>query len=154
MFTLHNGSVSVDLGNTLVEQFDEAYQAASDDQAEKGLAAFIKPAAIGAAQKLIKPVPLADFDAEMNDDGALQATAWLRARGLRLAPVMMTWQDVDNPDGAHAFVAELQNRKEAIQDELTYPVPLDYWISWVVIGMMAMVLPILLIRQWQKRRTS
>jgi hypothetical protein len=157
MFTLHNGSVSVDLGNTLVEQIDEAYQAAGqtndDEEAEKSFTTWIKPAATGAIQKLIKPVPLADFDAEMSGN-ALQTTAWIRAAGLRLAPVMMTWQEVDNPDGAQAFVKELHDRKASIQDELTHPAPLDYWASWILIGMMTIALPILFVRQWRKQRAS
>lgn len=153
MFTLHNGSVSVDLGNTLVEQIDDAYQATDEEDAEKSLATWLKPAATGAIQKLIKPVPLADFDAEMSGD-ALQATAWIRAGGLRLAPVMMTWQDVDNPDGAQAFVSELHDRKASTEDESTYPAPLDYWVSWILIGVMTIALPILFLKQWRKQRAS
>jgi hypothetical protein len=153
MFTLHNGSVSVDLANTLLEQVDQAYQASGDEEAAKRLTTWIKPTATGAIQKLMKPVPLADFDAEMSDDG-LQATAWIRAGGLRLAPLMMTWQDVDNPDAAQAFVRELQERKASIQDDLSRPAPLDYWASWIVIGVMAIALPVLLIRQWRKSQIS
>jgi hypothetical protein len=153
MFTLHNGSVSVDLGNTLVEQVGAAYEATGDEESEKGFATWIKPAATGAIQKLVKPIPLTDFDAEMSGE-SLQATAWIRAGGLRLAPVMMTWQEVDNPDGAQAFVTELQNRKESIQDELARPAPLDYWASWIVIGIMAIALPILFLKQWRKQQAS
>ncbi len=153
MFTLHNGSVSVDLGNTLVEQIDEAYQVTSDEESDRNFTTWIKPAATGAIQKLIKPLPLTDFDAELSGD-ALQATAWVRAGGLRLAPVMMTWQDVDNPDGAQAFVKELQDRKASIQDEQTRPAPLDYWISWIMIGVMTIALPILFVKQWRKQRAQ
>lgn len=153
MFTLHNGSVSVDLGNTLVEQIDEAYQGTSDEESDRSFTTWIKPAATGAIQKLIKPLPLTDFDAELSGD-ALQATAWVRAGGLRLAPVMMTWQDVDNPDGAQAFVKELHDRKASIQDEQTHPGPLDYWISWVMIGVMTIALPILFVKQWRKQRAQ
>ena len=153
MFTLHNGSVSVDLGNTLVEQIGEAYQDTGDEESEKRFTTWIKPAATGAIQKLIKPVPLADFDAEMSGE-ALQTTAWIRAGGLRLAPVMMTWQEVDNPDGAQAFVRELHDRKASIQDELTHPAPLDYWASWLLISLMTIALPILFIKQWRKQRAS
>jgi len=153
MFTLHNGSVSIDLGNALMEQVGEAYDSASDEaKDDQKLTTWVKPAATGAIQKLIKPIPLADFDAEMSDDGALQTTAWLRTGGLRLAPVMMTWQAVDNPEGAEAFVTELQNRKETIQDKNMPLSLMDYWASWIVIGIMSIALPILFIRQWQKRR--
>jgi hypothetical protein len=150
MFTLHNGSVSVELGNAIMEQVGEAYDTYQDEESDNRLRTWIKPAATGSLQKLIKPVPLADFDAEVSGD-ALQTTAWIRAGGLRLAPVMMTWQEVDNPAGAKAFVTELKNRKEMIQDNRTRPAPLDYWASWIAIGLMTVALPIIFIRQWQKR---
>lgn len=153
MFTLHNGSVSVELGNVIMEQVGEAYDTFRDEGSDMDLLTWIKPASTGTLQKLIKPIPLADFDAEINGD-ALQATAWIRAGGLRLVPVMMTWQEVDNPAGAQAFVTELQNRKETIQDDRTRPAALDYWASWFVIGLMSIALPIIFIRQWQKRKTS
>lgn len=150
MFTLHNGSVSVELGNAIMEQVGQAYDTYRDEESEKGLTTWIKPAATGSIQKLIKPIPLSDFDAEVSGD-ALQMTAWIRAGGLRLAPVMMTWQEVDNPAGAEAFVSELRNRKEAIQEDRNRPAPLDYWASWIAIGLMSVALPIIFIRQWRKR---
>lgn len=156
-FTLYNGSVSVDLGSALVEQVEESYPKVTsatvdDDTSEKDLTAWIKPAAVGALQKLIKPVQLTDFDAEKSGD-ALQATAWIRTGGLRLAPIMMNWEEVDNPAGAQAFVTEVRNRKESTQLERGHPAPLDYWASWIAIGLMALALPILFLRQWQQRRS-
>ena len=108
-FTLNNGSVSVELGNVLVEQISKAYDSFSDEEAVQRLSSWFKPTATGTLQKMIEPISIEDFDAEMSGD-ALQTTAWIRAGGLRLAPVMMTWQDVDNPRGAQAFVDELQDR--------------------------------------------
>lgn len=155
MFTLHNGNVSVDMGNALMERVGEAHDTFSDEETDSNLTTWIRPAATGAIQKLAKPVPLADFDAEMSEDGGLRATAWLRAGGLRLAPIMMTWSEVDNPEGAQAFVTELRNRKESVQHKPTQPSPLDYWLSWIAIGFVVTIaLPILFIRQWQKRRSS
>lgn len=150
MFTLHNGSVSVELGNAIVEQVGEAYETYRDEESDSKLRTWLKPATTGSIQKLIKPISLADFDAEISGD-ALQTTAWIRAGGLRLAPVMMTWQEVDNPAGAEAFVNELRNRKEMIEDDRNRPAPLDYWASWIAIGLMTIALPIIFIRQWQKR---
>jgi hypothetical protein len=150
MFTLHNGSVSVELGNAILEQVGEAYDTFSDEKSDKSLKSWIKPAATGSIQKLIKPIPLADFDAEMSGE-ALQTTAWIRAGGLRLAPVMMTWQEVDNPAGAQAFVTELKNRKEVIEDDRHRPAPLDYWASWIAIGLMSVALPVIILRQWRRR---
>jgi hypothetical protein len=152
-FTFHNGSVSVDLANVLVEQAGKAYDAFSEEESEEGLSAWVKPAATGSLQKMLKPIPLADFDAEVSGDD-LQATAWIRAAGLRLAPIMMTWHQVDNPEGAKAFVNELHARKETIVGEDTLFDPFDYWASWIAIGLTTVALPIILIRHWQRRQSS
>jgi hypothetical protein len=156
MFTLHNGSVSVQLGNVLMEQVEEAYESFQEEgEDEKRLTAWIKPFATGSLQRFLKPIPLEDFDADVKND-ALQATAWIRAGGLRLAPVMMTWEDVDNPEGADAFVSELQERKEshAVADRNWLPDPFDYWASWIMMGLIAIVLPIVLLRQFKKHQSS
>ncbi len=152
-FTLHNGSVSVDLGNALMEQASEAYESYQDDESGKNLATWISPVVTGTLQKLVKPVPLADFDADLTGD-SLQATAWVRAGGLRLAPVMMTWKEVDNPDGAQAFVNELEERKDMLHEEQTRLAPFDYWISWLGMGLAAVALPIFFIRRWRRRSQS
>lgn len=150
MFTLHNGSVSVQLGDTLMEQAEEAYESFRDED-DTRLTTWIKPVATGSLQRLMQPIPLADFDAEVKGE-ALQTTAWIRARGLRLAPVMMTWQEVDNPSGANAFVNELQERKEVMADSGRLPDPFDYWATWITIGLITIVLPITLMRQLRKRQ--
>lgn len=152
-FTFHNGDVSVELGNAIVEQATEAYEALTEDGPEKDLSAWIKPASTTAVQKLIEPISVADFDAETKDN-ALQATAWIRTGGLRLAPIMMTWHEVDNPEAAEAFVAELKNRKELLEDELTRPGLLDYWAGWIGIGLASVATPLILMKWWQKRRSS
>lgn len=150
-FTLNNGSVSVELGNALVEQISTAYDSFSDEESEQLFTSWIKPAATGTLQTLIEPIPLADFDAEMRE-GTLQTTAWIRAGGLRLAPVMMTWEDVDNPQGAKAFVNELLDRKEVVDGDDYGPDPFDYWISWFVMGLFVLAMPIVLIRLIRKKQ--
>jgi hypothetical protein len=152
-FTLNNGTVAVELGNALVEQISKAYDSFSDEEAVQRVSSWFKPAATGTLQKMIEPISLTDFDAEMSGD-ALQTTAWIRAGGLRLAPVMMTWQDVDNPEGAQAFVDELRDRKEQVEQITSAPDPFDYWISWLVMGLAALAVPILLIRLMRNRQTS
>lgn len=152
-FTLHNGSVSVELGNAFIQQVDEAFTTFRDDASSNKLTAWIRPATTGTLQSLIEPIPLGDFDAEIRD-GALQTTAWIRAGGLRLAPMMMTWSEVDNREGARAFVNELHGRKEALRETQGSPDPLDYWASWVALGLVILILPVLFIRMWNKRRAS
>jgi hypothetical protein len=153
-FTLHNGSVSVELGNTLAEQLDEVYEKFDEEGEIGSLRTLLRPAATGTMQMLMEPIPLADFDAQLSNNDEFQARAWLRAAGLRLAPLMLTWDHVDNGQGARAFVTELNRRKQAQlsdRDEEAPSGPLDYWVSWVVIGLLMVLTSILLARQWQKR---
>lgn len=150
MFTLHNGSVSIQLGNALLEQVEEAYESFRVGD-ERTLSTWIKPIATGSLQQLLEPIPLEDFDAEFKDD-TLQTTAWLRAGGLRLAPVMMNWKHVDNPAGAAAFLDELETRKSEISDS-RLPDPFDYWAGWLVLGIASLVLPLVIYRLL-KNRTS
>ena len=101
----------------------------------------------------LQPVALADFDAQMKGD-TLQTLAWIRAGGLRLAPIMVTWPKVDNPVGAKAFVAEVNERKENLSEGSTGPDPLDYWLSWFLIGVMTIVLPLFWWKKWQQRNNQ
>jgi hypothetical protein len=152
-FTLQNGSVSIELGNALLQQVGEAYDTYRDDEVEQTLATWIKPATTGTLHNLIEPISLADFDAEINEE-TFQVTTWIRTGGLRLAPVMMTWQEVDNRQGAQAFVDELKDRKKASEKAGSWPDPLDYWASWILIAAMTIAFPILVIRLWKKRQRS
>lgn len=152
MFTLHNGSVSVQLGNAIMEQAEEAYTEFREEDGSQ-LSAWIKPMATGSLQRFLKPIPLEDFDADVKGE-SLQTTAWIRTGGLRLAPVMMTWQEVDNPAGASAFVEEVRERKEGVVGMGALPDFLDYWATWIVMGIFSVVLPLILLRQLRKRRSS
>lgn len=136
-FTLQNGSVSVQLGNALLTEIvniSETYQAEED----VNIADWTKATAVGAAQKMLRTLPLQDFDADM-DGNTLHATAWIRKGGLRIAPVPMTWQKVDNPEAARAFVKEVDDRRNHLPDVQALPSILDYWASWLVIGVSGVV---------------
>jgi hypothetical protein len=150
-FTLDNGNVSVQLDSALMEQAEKVYESFRDEEAGR-LTDWIKPVATGSLQRLLKPIDLADFNAKL-DGETLQTTVWIRAGGLRLAPIMMSWQEVDNPDGASAFVDELQGRKEAQTEPSRLPVPFNYWAGWLMIGLIAIMIPIILLRQLKKRET-
>lgn len=152
-FTLRDGNVSVEFGNALVEQLGEAYQTFREEERIDSLKAWIRPATTGTMQRLTEPIPLVDFDAEI-EDRTLQATAWIRAGGLRLAPIMLTWQEVDNVDSAHAFVDQLQNRKDSLRDDISQPAPPDYWISWVVIALLLILAPLYFLRKLRKHEST
>ena len=150
-FTLQNGSVSVQLGNTLLKEMvnvSETYQAEED----VNIADLTKATAVGAAQKMLRTLPLQDFDADI-DGNTLHATAWIRKGGLRAAPVSMTWQEVDNPDAARAFVQEVEDRKEQLPKVQALPSILDYWVSWLVLGVsgvVAFVIMLQLLKRFMK----
>lgn len=148
-FTLQNGSVAIDFGEKLLRQAEEAIASFSDDEANV-LQNVAKPALSASMQKLLEPFPVQDFTAEL-DGERLQAQAWVRAGGLRLAPVMFHWDHVDNPEGAAAFVSELERRQSAASSINRFPGALDYWAIWVLAGITAVLLPILL---WRKRPRS
>jgi len=148
-FTLQNGSVSLDFGEKLLQQVQEALDSMSDDDANV-LQSAAKPAVSASLQKLLEPFPLQDFVAKLEGD-ALQVRAWVRAGGLRLAPIMLHWEHVDNPEGAAAFVAALAQRQEATNGASRLPRPLDYWAIWALMGITAVLVPILL---WRQRARS
>jgi hypothetical protein len=140
MFTLRNGDVSVQLGDAMVEQIEDAFDAMHDD-VENKFKAWLKPVATGSLQQVMKPFPLRDFSAELSGD-TLQTTAWVRVGGLRLAPVIMKWEQVDNPNGAEAFVEEVQERKAAQESGSSLTKPLDYWMTWGLVVMAMVIVPV------------
>lgn len=129
-FTLHNSSVSVGIG-VPAEQIRTTVEARAED-AEDGdpPKMWMKPVALSVIGQASEPFRLYDVDAELEQD-SLHVTAWMRAGGLRLAPVNMTWEQVDNPTAAQGFVHEIQKRKKAAQASGQLPGLLDYWWTWI-----------------------
>ena len=144
-FTLQNGSVSIDFGEKMRQQVAEAVDKINNEQAGL-LASAAKPAVSASLQKLLDPFPLQDFAATLNGD-SLKTRAWVRAGGLRLAPVVLNWQNVDNPVAAAAFVDELEQRQAEISGVSRLLSPLDYWLIWVLVGVTAVIIPIILRQQ-------
>lgn len=151
-FTLHNGSVSVQLSTTMLEQVENVAASLKSDE-DTNVTYWAKPLATGLVQKILRPFPVNDFDADLADE-SLQTTAWLRTGGLRLAPITMTWHDVDNPDAAQAFVQELDNRKQSAPSIRSYPSLLDYWASWIIAGASLIVFTAAMVRLLQKVRAG
>lgn len=151
-FTLQDGFVSVQLGNALLEQVEQAFESAQGKEPNR-LTNWIEPAATGALQKVMQPIQLVDFDANMSGE-ALTLVAWIRVGGLRLAPIVVTWQQVDNPAGAEAFVAEIQRGKKALAERGAMPDLTDYWATWILLGILTIILPLLWWRMLQNRRSN
>jgi hypothetical protein len=143
-FTLQNGDVSVQLGNTMLEQVVTVNEKTQTEE-DVDLVDWTKATAIGTVQKLLHTLPVNDFEADI-DDKTFQTTAWVRTGGLRAVPMSMTWQEVDNPNAAHAFVEELDERKKNSLTAQTMPAILDYWASWIVAGISGLAVIILIMR--------
>jgi hypothetical protein len=150
-FTLHNGSISVELGNALLEQAEQL----SNSQLEGIPSAFVdwaKPVATALTQRYLEPIPVQDFEADTSNEG-FNATWWVRARGKRLLPISMNWNEVDNAPAAEAFVGELEMRKESLGERSMLPNIFDYWATWIVVGLAAVALPVVYLRSLRSRLT-
>lgn len=144
-FTLHNHSMSIELGGALLEQVERVFRN-GDSEGEDRLPPWLKPALVWLLQQGLRPFSVADVNASVKGEG-LWIMAWIRAGDLRLAPVTLVWERVDNPDAAQAFVKELNKRKVSAAHPGRFPGPLDYWAIWVFIGFLMVVLPLRWLRE-------
>jgi len=149
-FTLQNGNVAVQLGEALVEQVESALETLDEEQ-QSTVRSWLKPAATGATQAVINPIPVEDFNANMTPEGDFRTTAWVRARGLRLAPISINWEQVDNPEGAAAFVEELDRRREVTTTSKSLN-PFDYWATWLLIVAVVITVPFILWRYFSDQK--
>jgi hypothetical protein len=153
-FTLHDDTMSVDIGSPL-EYLERALQTSEEDEPEaqnngQGELAlpWLKPTAVRLLQRVTRPFSVSDIDASSAGNG-LYVRAWVRVGGLRLAPVVLAWDEVDNPDATRAFIAELNQRRQATAHPGRFRGVLDYWASWLVAGL---VFGFLLFQQFRKEK--
>jgi len=141
-FTLHDHSLSVELGGALLAQMERVFQPeAGEADGEKPLPPWLKPALRALLPRLLRPFSVADVTVSTKEDG-LWIMAWVRAGGLRLAPMTVGWKRVDNPDAAQAFVKELNKRKVSAAHPGRLPGPLDYWGIWLLMVFLVLILPL------------
>ncbi len=128
-FTLHDNSMSVGLGAPL-EHVERALEA----EGEVRPRLWLKPLAVSLLERGTRPFRVADVDATRAADDWLSVTAWVRAGGLRLAPIILIRGRVDNPEAALAFVEELSSRKASVAGPFKLLGLLDYWATWLLAG--------------------
>lgn len=139
-FTLNGDSLAIGMGPPT----EQLASVIDEDSQERP---WVKPLAMTAISDGAERIALADVRAvRMQDD--LDVQIWVRAGGLRLAPVRLHWDAVDNPAAADDFVRELKERKQAARDPSRFPGFLDYWVSWIVGGLTALALGI----RWLRRK--
>jgi len=154
-FTLYDDRMTVDTGVGL-EEIGRAIRSRTTNKAEEQtngsrlaipqVPGWVKPVAVRLAQEGTRPFSVADVDASSSEDGSLMIRSWVRVGGLRLAPLQFYWERVDNPDAAVAFTREVARRREDIHHPGRFNGPLDYWLVWVVGGL---VLTLLISQQFK-----
>jgi hypothetical protein len=146
-FTFYDHHMIVDVGAP-IEHAERALQARqTEDEEEYEVQPWLKPMAVSAIERSTSPFDVSDVYADV-DEGHLGVTAWVRAGGLRLAPVTFDMARVDNVDAAQAFVRQLEERKSDGQGSERLPGLLDYWATWFV-GAFSTVA---LLGAWLRRR--
>ncbi|MBN1427146.1 MAG: hypothetical protein JXB07_02095 [Anaerolineae bacterium] len=152
-FTLCDGTMMVDMGSPL-ENLEKPLQIVDEDVVgETGSSLLLvesiwmRPVVLRLFERVTQPISISDIDASQVGDG-LHVQAWIRVGGLRLAPIALVWNEVDNPDATQAFITELNRRKQATVHPGRFWGVLDYWASWLAVGL---VVGFLLFRQLQKR---
>jgi hypothetical protein len=148
-FTFYNHHLLVDVGVPIehVERALQARQAREDEEVEYQIQPWLKPMAISAIERGTHPFNVSDVYADV-DEERLSVTAWVRAGGLRLAPVTFNMSHVDNIDAAAAFVKQLEARKAGSGYPGRFPGLLDYWATWAV-GVLSTVV---LLGAWLRKR--
>lgn len=105
---------------------------------------WLRPLAVSLIERGTRPVHVDDVVANLADDW-LQVRAWVRTGGLRLIPVTLIDGRVDNPVAAQDFVEEVHERKTV--SGLNVFGLLDYWATWIVAGIAALVM----FQQWRRK---
>ena len=148
-FTFYNHRLLVDVGAPIehLERALRARQAGEDEEVAYHIQPWLKPMAISAIERSTHPFSVSDVYADV-DEKRLLVTAWVRAGGLRLAPVTFKMAHVDNPDAAQAFVKQLETRKADGGRAGWLPGPLDYWATWFVGALSTIVL----LGAWLRKR--
>jgi hypothetical protein len=161
-FTLRDSRMSVGVGAPL-EQVERAVQlgrgAKAEEEAEDGgepevevveaerPKLWLRPLAVSLIERGTRPVHVDDVVARLADDW-LEVKAWIRTGELRLVPITLINGRIDNPVAARDFVEEVQERKTV--SGLNVLGLLDYWATWVVAGLAALVV----FQRWRRRSSE
>jgi hypothetical protein len=145
-FTLHGDRLSIGMGSpieqmeSLIGEESEEVEAEESKEVIEAHSPWISPLIVSLIERRSTPFHIVDVEAR-RADGGLHVHAWSRLAGLRLFPVIMRWDEVDNPTAADDFVREVDERQEASPEGRKFIGFLDYWASWIVgaIALVAMI---------------
>jgi hypothetical protein len=140
-FTLHGDRMSIGMGSP-IEQMesiipDDEKEADTNKDLIKSPSPWLSPLILALMERKWAPFHIRDVDVDQSN-GGLNVRAWSRVAGLRLLPVILAWEQVDNPAAADDFVREVIERQEAASPARKFLGFFDYWVSWVV-GVIALL---------------
>jgi len=145
-FTLANGHMMLNLTG-VVDRLSEVVTA--DEKVatvKEQVKKQVGPSMAKGIEQLSGPVHVRDVAADLKDERLIVRT-WQRAGGLRLAPMVIGIDRVDNVEAAEAFVEELGTRQDSTESAGKFAGPLDYWFGWA-----ALVLALILLLRWPAKR--
>lgn len=137
-------TLQIGAGEEEPEAPEEALEEADEVEPADKPKLWLKPMAVSLMERGMRPFHVDDVVAKAADDW-LRVKAWIRAGNLRLLPFTLIEGRVDNPDAAHAFIEEVKERKTAAG--LSIFDLLDYWATWIVGG----ILMIVLFQRWRRQ---
>ena len=151
-FTLRDSRMSVGVGAPLEQveraielsrggdepELEEVEEGAEVELAEPGRPKlWLRPVAVSLVERGTRPVHVDDVVAKLTNDW-LQVRAWIRAGGLRVVPITLIDGRVDNPVAAEDFVEEVEERKTVTG--LNVLGLFDYWATWIVAGVVGLLM--------------
>jgi hypothetical protein len=154
-FTLRDSRMSVGVGAPL-EQVERAVELGREEEKPEaegeGAEAreterpklWLRPLAISLIERGTRPVHVDDVVTNLVDDW-LQVRAWIRAGGLRLLPITLIDGRIDNLAAAQDFVEEVRERKTTMGFNVF--ALLDYWGTWILAGLFALIM----LQKWRRK---
>ena len=97
-------------------------------------------------EKITEPIHLKDITAFYEDDN-FNLIFWKRVGGLRLAPIVVSMGEVDNPEVALAFIDTVEEQQALLEKPGMFCGPFDYWFTWGL-----MVLGALILIRWPRKK--
>lgn len=144
-FTLQGDHIKVNLTG-LEDNLTDILSGKEDQEDKKSdLSIQAGPTALKVMERVSGPVHISDVKVDLlgQDLDHFRITLWKRLAGLRAAPLVLDMGKIDNPQAAKRFAEELQARKDTAGKISKLIGPLDYWLGWLGMGLLA----IFLIRQ-------
>jgi hypothetical protein len=147
-FTIFEDYLKVNLTG-LIDQVSEVVQEEEKGEAVKDFLSTQSESAIyKAVERLSGPVHVNDVT-PFFEEGQFTLTFWKRLAGLRLAPIVLSMGDVDNPDAADKFIDTLLERQKKSEEPGFFSGPLDYWATWL-----GLVAGLIILIKWPRKDKS